>query len=46
MFKMEKQKVLLIVSVCLAIVIQHVMRVFHIVICGLSRSTIFFHIIS
>ena len=33
------------VFVCVALVIQHVMRLHHIVICGLLRSTIFFHII-
>jgi len=32
--------------VFVALHIQHAMRVLHIVICGLSGSTIFFHIIS
>jgi len=32
--------------VCVALVIQHAMRMCHIVICGLPRSTIFVHIIS
>ena len=32
--------------VCAALGIQHAMRISHIVICALSRSTIFFHITS
>jgi hypothetical protein len=35
----EKQSVL---CVCVALVIQHAMRMRHIVTCGLHRSTIFF----
>ena len=34
------------VCVCLALVIQHAMRVSHTAICGLPHSTVFFHIIS
>jgi len=36
----EKQYILHIV--CIALVILHAMRMLHVVICGLSRSTIFF----
>ena len=35
-----------LVCVSVALGIQHAMRVLHIVICGLLRSTAFFHIIS
>ena len=42
----EKQLVLHILSVSVALVTQHAKRLRIIVICGLSGSTIFFHIIS
>jgi hypothetical protein len=38
--------VCLCVCVCVTLVIQHAMHMCHIVICGLSSFTIFFHIIS
>ena len=43
----ERQRVLRIVSVCLfvAIGIKHALRMRHIIICGLSHSIVFFHII-
>ena len=34
------------VCVCVALVVQHAMRVRHMVICSLSGNTIFFHITS
>jgi len=34
------------VCVCVALGMQHVMRMRHIVICGLPGSSVFFHIIS
>jgi hypothetical protein len=34
------------VYVCVALVIQHAMRMCHIVICGLPGTTLLFHIIS
>ena len=43
---LEKQYVLNIMGVLLALVTQHAMRIRHIVICGLPRSARFFHIIS
>ena len=44
---LEGQQVLHRLSVCfLAFVTQHAMRNSHIVICGLSGSTVFFHITS
>jgi hypothetical protein len=39
----EKERVLYKMSVCLALGIQHAMRMRHIVVCSLPRSTIFFH---
>ena len=41
----EKQQVLHIPSVCVALVIQRVIRMRRIVICDLSQYTLFFHII-
>ena len=43
---LEKQKVLHILSVCVAFGIQHAKRMCRIAIYGLSASTIFFHIVS
>ena len=40
----EKLLVLHNLSVFLALGIQHAMRTCHIVICGLPRSTVFFHV--
>jgi hypothetical protein len=42
----EEQYLLHILTVFVALVIQHVTRMRHIVISGLPRSTIIFHIIS
>ena len=46
----EKQYVLhmlrMCVCVCVALGIQHALRMSHIVVCGLCGSTVFFHIIS
>jgi len=42
----KSSQVLHILSVLLALGIQHAMRMRPIVICGLSGSTVFFHIIS
>ena len=41
----EKQWLLHIVSVCVAVGTQHAMRMSHIVVCGLSGYTVFFHVI-
>jgi len=40
--EMDKQKVLHIPSVCLALGIQHAVRLRHVVICDLHRSTTLF----
>jgi len=45
-FIVEKQLVLHIVRMCAALVIQNVMRMRHIIFCGLPDPTIFFYIIS
>jgi hypothetical protein len=42
----EKQCVLHSLSVFVVLVTQHAMRMRHVVICGLPRSKIFFHIMS
>jgi hypothetical protein len=39
----EKQGVLHNLCVCVALGIQHAIRMRHFVICGLPRSTLFFH---
>jgi hypothetical protein len=45
-FVVEKQKVLYIVNVCLALGIHHAVHMIHIDICDLPGSAVFFHIIS
>jgi len=45
-WKTNKHKHIVCVCVCVAFGIQREMRMRHIVICGLSSSAIFFHIIS
>ena len=42
-FAEEKRSVLQILSVCVALSIQHAMRMRHIVICGVYSCAIFFH---
>jgi len=42
----EKQKVLHIVNMCVALGIQHAVGTIHIVICDLPGSTVFFRIVS
>jgi hypothetical protein len=54
MVAVEKQKVFCILCVCVcvcvcvyvALVIQHAMRMRHMIICGLPGSRVYFHIIS
>ena len=43
---LKQQQTLHILSVFVALVILHAMRMRHILICGLSDSTLFLHIIS
>jgi hypothetical protein len=44
--EVERQLVLHIPNVCVALGVQHAIRMRHIVICGLPGSVVFFHIIS